>query len=187
MKLGVFRTAHRVELPEIFAPVLPTWLLVSLVRYTDGPLHYDEFAFGSLARRGRRLGMHVHEVWVNDRSSQEAGQRHWGLDKRMATFQWDDAQVTVTSDSGTTVCLAAPHTPGPALPLVLPFPVFGRNDRHLLFGTAAVHAGARTAALSITRWPAEFPALARPASSVGLHAARFTATIPASRPIADLS
>ena len=104
--MGFFKTDTPVELPNGLKHLFnPRWLAVTLARYLEGTLCYDELLIGSLTRRGVRIGVFVHHIWVNDHSSLLGGRRIWGLPKEMADFAWDGNMVRVTDEKGSIVTL----------------------------------------------------------------------------------
>ncbi|MBZ4018841.1 acetoacetate decarboxylase family protein [Streptomyces purpurogeneiscleroticus] len=92
------------EAPELPADLSPVGgrrtLLLVLARYTEGSLRYDEFAVGSPARRGRRVGMFCHRIWVDSAASLRGGRQLWGIPKEMARFSWDAETVRVPREAG---------------------------------------------------------------------------------------
>src|SRR5690348_12427980 len=97
MWTGIFKSTIPRQLPAGFKPVLnPHLFVISLIRYLDGTLRYDELIFGTLAMRGRRYGIHVDEIWVNDTASIWGGRRTWGLPKNPATFTWKVGSARIT-------------------------------------------------------------------------------------------
>jgi hypothetical protein len=100
MWTGFFRTSVPPALPADLVPVLRGTASVMLVRYLDGTLRYDELAIGTLARRGRHLGLFIHLIWVDDPASMWGGRRIWGLSKELATFAWDGDTVRIADASG---------------------------------------------------------------------------------------
>ncbi|MFG2004908.1 acetoacetate decarboxylase family protein [Spirillospora sp. NPDC048911] len=119
MWTGFFRAEPAPALPADLTPVRPALTALMLIRYLEGTLRYDEFAVGTMARRGRHLGLFVHLIWVDDRASQLGGRRIWGLPKQLATFRWEDGMVEVTDDDGpvATVQVGRHRSRLPALPL----------------------------------------------------------------------
>ena len=101
MWTGIFKSDIPRTLPGGFKHFLdPHLFIVSLIRYLDGTLRYDELLFSTLARLGPRPGIHVDDIWVNERASLWGGCRIWGLPKNLAEFGWDGSTVQITDEHG---------------------------------------------------------------------------------------
>src|SRR5262245_34631566 len=74
--------------------------VVTLGRYLDGTLRYDELVLGRLARRGLRVGLFVDHIWVDSRESVAGGRLFWGLPKELAEFSWTGDRVQVRDAEG---------------------------------------------------------------------------------------
>ena len=75
-----------------FRLTFPPWaargrLVIALARFR-GTLSYDEFAVGSLVRRGTRGGLWCQRIWIDDAASLWGGRRLWGIPKQLARFDW---------------------------------------------------------------------------------------------------
>lgn len=164
MWMSVFRTREALPLPADLTPLGGRHTLITaLVRYTEGTLRYDEFAVCSLARRGRHLGMHCHQIWVNSLASLQGGRQMWGIQKELAGFSWDNGSVQIRDGSGPIATLrVSPHSrrriPVPRIPSI----GFGLVDsqRTLLAGRIAGHLG--TSRISPTHWHHRLPDLSSP-------------------------
>jgi hypothetical protein len=143
-------------------------LVVLLIRYRQGPLVYDEFAFGSLVRRGRHAGLWVQSIWVDSAASLWGGRRIWGLPKQLAHFEWGDGEVRIGDATGElAVVRFAPRTRrGPALSLRARG--FGQSDAALLLSTIRVRGPIRPASIAMTAWADRLPELSHTASPLGL-------------------
>ena len=127
---GLFRAEAPVVLPAGLRHLLGSrWLVVLLVRYLDGTLIYDELVVGSPARRGVRIGLFAHRIWVNNAASVHGGRGIWGLPKEMATFAWCENGVQVRDDAGPVADFAMDPHRGRLPPFWLFAPFLGRR-RH---------------------------------------------------------
>jgi hypothetical protein len=178
MAVGVFSVIQPPAIPDGPRPVLARSLAVVLVRYLAGTLSYDELMVGSPARHGRRAGLFVHRIWVNDLASLWGGRRHWGLPKQLAEFSWKDHTFEVVD--GDEVLAAGSVSPrAPRLPSVtLPMSGFGRLDDAWLLTTARLRARWAPARMELTQWSARLPALARAATPVCAVADPFQIVVP---------
>jgi hypothetical protein len=178
MSMGVFSVVQPPALPEGVRPILPRRLAVVLVRYLEGTLTYDELVVGSMARHGRRAGLFVHRIWVNDLASLWGGRRHWGLPKQPAEFTWKEQSFEVVD--GDEVLAAGSVAPRPPrLPAVtLPLAGFGRLDDTWLLTTSRLRARWAPARMELTQWSHRLPALTRPATPVSAVADSFRIVVP---------
>jgi Acetoacetate decarboxylase (ADC) len=178
MSAGVFSVAQPPAIADGLRPFVPRRLAVVLVRYLEGTLSYDELIVGSMARLGRRAGLYVHRIWVNDLASLWGGRRHWGLPKHMAEFTWKGSSFEVADGDGLlvagTVAVRSPRLPAVTLPLS----GFGRLDDTLLFTTSRLRARWAPARMELTRWSDRLPALTRPATPVCAVADPFRIIVP---------
>ena len=177
---GIFRAAEPVPLPGELCPLIgPRRLLILLVRYEVGTLRYDELAIGTPARRGLRVGLWMHGLWVSDPASVRGGRDIWGLPKRLATFSWDAHGVRVADEAGPvaafSVCL-----PGPCpIPFLVPVPFWGGGPDGLRFTVAALAGRAGRGHLRIREGAVQLPGALSEQPMVSLAAVPFTFTVPA--------
>jgi len=75
-------------------------IVLAVVRYREGTLSYNEVFFGSVVRRGLRVGLSVHGIWVDSVASLWGGREIWGLPKQLATFTWRNRGLTMTAEDG---------------------------------------------------------------------------------------
>ncbi|MEU2793287.1 acetoacetate decarboxylase family protein [Streptomyces sp. NPDC007100] len=176
---GLFAAESCPAPPADLSPVLPRSLAVLLIRYREGTLVYDELLVGTLARRGLRIGVHVHRIWVDDAQSMWGGRRIWGVPKELAEFRWHGPRVRVTDGEGLVATLGV-TSKGPSLPrLPLPLAAFGSLDGTRTFITARFSARPSAGSLRTHEWSARLPALRRPDAPLGLAAASFDIRLPA--------
>src|SRR4051812_33530509 len=127
MWTGVYPVTSPPALPEGLRPFLdPSWVLLVFVRYLAGTLRYDELVIGSLARRGLRVGIYVHDIWVDSEASLRGGRRIWGLPKELATFAWEGDTVHVADAEGPIATLSVDRSPAPSPRIWTIAPGFGR-------------------------------------------------------------
>lgn len=156
---GLFHAAQPLALPAGLHHVLPAcWLVVGLVRYREGTLRYDEFFTASAARAGLRMGLFIHNIWVNDADSQAGGRSIWGLPKELATFTWHRNGVRISDAEGVIAALTINQHPR-ALP---PLPMWGAGIGHArgapVFFDITLWGCLGRAAMRIDSWSDHFPA-----------------------------
>jgi Acetoacetate decarboxylase (ADC) len=156
--IGIFQTDRPVPVPDALKRLLPPhWAIVILARYLEGTLRYDELSFGTLGRRGLRIGLWVDRMWVDSVESLWGGRRIWGLPKDMATFAWSGNQVHVTDHKGTIATLTVDLT-GSRLPAIWsPAPGLGRLPGEWTYIFAQVWAHPGRSSLRIDEWSPRFP------------------------------
>ncbi|MGW7001948.1 acetoacetate decarboxylase family protein [Streptomyces sp. NPDC054933] len=159
--MALAKTTEPLGIPADLAPLVGRCrLAIVLVRYESGTLRYDEFALGSLVRRGHRIGLLIHRIWVDDPASLWGGRRLWGIPKELARFRWDASTVTVRTAEGPLAAFTVGARPAWRLPVLLaPLPAFGQLDgeRVLLPGRAVARFGVTS--VVIDEWSAALPAL----------------------------
>jgi hypothetical protein len=70
-----------------------------LLRYTEpSPLSYHEIMAAVVVRRGRRLFVHIPDIWVDSAASRAGGRSLWAIPKELAEFE--DRGLTVTGIAG---------------------------------------------------------------------------------------
>ncbi|WP_101254778.1 acetoacetate decarboxylase family protein [Streptomyces barkulensis] len=169
----------RLPVPPDLRPLARASLLaVGLVRYREGTLVYDELAMGPLVRRGRRAGLLIDRVWVDDATSVRGGREIWGLPKRFASFTWTDRSVHVTDHEGPVASLA--FTPGrlrlPAFPM--PLPGFSGPAGRRLFVPGRLVGSPRLEKVAVTSWSERLPPLERTTARISLAVRPFRMTVP---------
>ncbi|MFH8347820.1 acetoacetate decarboxylase family protein [Streptomyces sp. NPDC018045] len=178
---GLFAAESAPAPPPDLSPLTRRSLAVFVIRYREGTLGYDELIVGTAARRGRRIGVYVHWIWVDDERSLRGGRRIWGVPKDLAEFRWDGPRVRVTDAQGLVAALRL-SAKGPSLPrLPLPMTGFGTLDGARTVLTARVTARPGAASVRVEEWPARLPALRRSGARIGVSAASFTMLMPAPR------
>ncbi|MFD4867846.1 acetoacetate decarboxylase family protein [Streptomyces sp. NPDC058412] len=162
--MSAFRTREALQLPADLTPLGSRHTLIAvLVRYTEGTLRYDEFAVGSMARRGRHMGMLCHRIWVDSASSLHGGRQLWGIQKELANFSWSEGSVRIGDTTGPIATLRVGSHSRRRIPISrVPSVGFGRIDseRTLLTGRIAGRLG--TSRISPREWDARLPGLASP-------------------------
>lgn len=137
MWFGLLPVRRPPDLPPDLRPVGPRdRIAVGVVRYREGTLRYDELALGPLVRRGRRAGLLIQRIWVDDDASVRGGRAIWGLPKEPAEFTWTGDSLRVGDDGGTLARITfrpgrGPLSALPPLPAVLPG--FGGTPGRRLF------------------------------------------------------
>ncbi|MFC6064061.1 acetoacetate decarboxylase family protein [Streptomyces ochraceiscleroticus] len=175
--MSVFRSREALTLPCDLTPVGDRHtLIVLLVRYTEGSLRYDEFAVGSLVRKGRHAGVLCHRIWVDSAASLNGGRQLWGIPKELATFSWNDRTVEIRGESAPIATLrVGPHSRWRIPVTHVPSVGFGQiaTDRTLLIGRIAGHLG--TSRITPTAWHDCLPALntTKPRLTLSVSQARF--------------
>jgi hypothetical protein len=170
MWTGLFKSSIPRPLPGELKHLLePHLFVVSMIRYLEGTLTYDELLFATLARQGSQLGLHVDDIWVDDLASLWGGRRIWGLPKNLAKFTWDGSTVQAVDALGSIATLSLDTRPAalPSIPLLTPG--FGHLDGALLHYVGNMWARPGSAGMQIVEWPSRFPALQsnKPIFSVG--------------------
>lgn len=183
---GLFRAVDPVPLPPWLDPVMPRLLAVAVIRYQGGTLDYNEFVLAGMARHGRHLGAHIHELWVDSPAAQQGGRHIWGLPKRLAAFTWDHNHVHITDDRGLHLTIAiTPRTKATA-PMPVRGTAFATLEKKLLRTTVTARSRIRPATLHLTHWPDALPLLHRPDTSRSANVS-FHGTIPAPRTLGMLA
>jgi hypothetical protein len=150
---GFFKSAVPRELPADFKHILPPHMfIVTLVRYLEGTLRYDELLFSTPAWLGARPGMYVNDIWVDDRASVWGGRRIWGLPKNLANFDWNDSGVEITDDHGLITKITVDRRPARSPLLWLPIPGFGYLDQGWTYYIASLWAHLGKTGMQITEW-----------------------------------
>jgi hypothetical protein len=150
---GLFKSAALRALPEEFKHVLdPRLFIVSLIRYLDGTLRYDELIFSTPARLGTRVGMYVSDIWVNDRASLWGGRRIWGLPKNLADFHWNESTVQITDDHGLIAEICVEERPVRSPLLWTPVPGFGHLDHGWTYYIGSLWANFGRTDMKILKW-----------------------------------
>lgn len=174
MWTGLFRSNIPRQLPDGLKHLLdPHFFIVSLIRYLEGTLHYDEILFATPARLGVRLGIHVDDIWVNDLASLWGGRRIWGLPKNLADFTWKDSTVQISDEQGLIAKISVDMNPAPLPWMWLPTPGFGHLDQSLTYFFGSMWARLGGAGMQIVEWPIRFAALQVNKPVVGVAAKPF--------------
>ncbi|MBC7878131.1 MAG: acetoacetate decarboxylase family protein [Anaerolineales bacterium] len=158
--IGIFKSHAPRPLPDDFKHLFdPHLFVVSLIRYLDGTLRYDEILFSTPARLGARIGTHVDDIWVNDLASLWGGRRIWGLPKNLADFKWDESTVHITDDHGLIAKISVDMRPARSPLLWMPIPGFGHLDQAWTYYVGSLWAHFGKAGMQIVEWPERFAAL----------------------------
>jgi hypothetical protein len=174
MWIGLFKALRPMNVPPALTVVSdPRNLVVMLVRHREGTLSYDELIIGTPVRRGLRVGLWSHTVWVDDTASLWGGRRIWGVPKELAKFAWDDHGVLVTGPAGATVGLTQISHSRWRLPIAVLAPAFGRIEDQLRYFTGRLRGCASAATTEITAWPDEFSPLSGEIAAKGVQVSRF--------------
>lgn len=179
MWTGIFKSTVPRQLPSDLKHLFdPHWFTTSLICYLDGTLRYDELIFGTPARSGPRLGLHVDEIWVNDLASLWGGRRIWGLPKNLAHFHWDGSTVQIADDLGLVTRISMDMRQAYFPWLWTPLPGFGNLDglRTYYMGSLWLRPG--KAEMQILEWPLRFPALQSNQPILGLGGKPFVLQVP---------
>jgi hypothetical protein len=176
--MGFFKTDTPVQLPAGLKYLLdPHSLLVTVVRYLEGTLCYDELAFGTLARMGSRVGICTDCIWVTDLASLWGGRRIWGVPKNLAKFAWSDSTVRVTDEQGLIATIKVDMSPAKSPWVWMPSPAIGQLESgawvYAVGGLWALFGGAN---MQVEEWSTRFgyqlgnkPALSFGAKPFRLH------------------
>lgn len=159
MWMATATAAGPLPLPPDLSPVgSPRRLVIALARF-NGTLSYNEFAVGSMVRRGARVGLWCQRIWVDDAASLWGGRKLWGIPKELARFDWDESTVSVSA-GGELLASFSLGQPGPRLP-GMPIPVtgFGLAEDRRVFLPGRVVARFALASIRITGWSPLLPAL----------------------------
>ena len=170
MWTGLFKSSIPRPLPGELKHLLePHLFIVSMIRYLEGTLKYDELLFATLARQGSQLGLHVDDIWVDDLASLWGGRRIWGLPKNLAKFTWDGSTVAISDALGPIATISLDTRPANLLWIPLLTPGFGPLDGALLQYVGNMWARPGDARMQMLDWSARFPALQsnKPSFAVG--------------------
>ncbi len=150
---GFFKSEVPRRLPADFKHILdPHIFIVTLIRYLDGTLRYDELLFSTPAWLGARPGMYVNDIWVDDRASVWGGRRIWGLPKNLADFNWNESGVEISDDHGLITKITVDRSPS-RIPLMwLPIPGFGHLDQGWTYYIGSLWAHFGKSGMKITEW-----------------------------------
>ena len=180
MWTGLFRSSAPRPLPAGLKHVLdPHLFLVAVVRYLDGPLHYDELFFATPAWLGMRPGIHVDEMWVDSVSSLWGGRRIWGLPKNVAQFSWQGSTLSVSDSIGQIAKIELNLDPSSLPWLWFSPPEFGYRDQTWLYFWSSIWGRLDLAPMKIIEWSDRYPLLAREKSILSVGAKPFRMNIPA--------
>lgn len=187
--MGYFKSGAPVQLPAGLHHLLdPNALIVTIVRYQEGTLRYDELVLGALVRVGGRIGIHVDRIWVDSLESVWGGRRIWGLPKNMAQFQWQDSTLRVTDDEGLIAVIRVDTSPA-SLPwtwLPIPMPGVGQlEDGRRVFTVGQLWGRFGSANMHIESWPDRFGYRPNHEPVFGFAAKPFRMEVPAAKILPD--
>lgn len=158
--MGYYKASAPVALPVGLTHLLnPDSLIVTLIRYEQGTLCYDELIFGTLIRAGAKIGIYVDSIWVDSLPSVWGGRRIWGLPKNMATFTWQDSTVSVSDDLGHIATIRVDTSPArlPWTWLPIPLPGVGQlENKQWLFSVGQLWGRFGRANMQIESWATRF-------------------------------
>jgi hypothetical protein len=155
---GCYDVGTHLALPDGLTSLLnPNWLILIVGRYLAGTLRYDELIIGALVRRGLRVGIHFHAIWVDDEVSLWGGRYIWGIPKELATFTWNADTVQITDERGLIVTLTVNAHAARAPWLWMPAPgFFGFQDGRCLYTLTRTHARVGTSRIYVAEWSSRF-------------------------------
>lgn len=157
MWLGIFAANTPARLPSgLNAALDPHWRAIALIRYREGTLQYDELIVGPLARRGLYLGTWIEHIWVDSVPSLWGGRRIWGLQKELATFDWNGNRVCIADATGDIATLTLDQSRSWAPPLPLLGAGIGRLGEHWTFTLPHILGRARLSKMRIDSWSPRF-------------------------------
>jgi hypothetical protein len=152
---GFFKSKVPRTLPGEFKHLLdPHIFIVSLIRYLDGTLRYDELLFATPARLGMRMGAYISDIWVDDRASVWGGRRIWGLPKNLAEFNWNESVVEISDDHGLITKISVDPRPSRSPLMWLPVPGFGHLDQGWTYYIGSLWARFGKSGMHVTDWSA---------------------------------
>lgn len=184
--MGYFKSDAPVQLPTGLHHLFdPRSLIVTIVRYQEGTLQYDELVLGTLVRLGGRVGIYVDYIWVTSLASVWGGRRIWGLPKNMAEFSWQDSTVRVTDDQGLIATIRVDAAPA-GLPwswLPIPMPGVGQlENNQWVFTIGQLWGRFGRAGMHIEEWaPARFGYHPSHQPAFGFAAKPFRMQVPAAK------
>lgn len=155
--MGGFRLDTPIPLPDGLKAVDARLGLLTLVRYQSGTLQYDELVIGALVRKGWRIGIWVHYIWVDSLPSVWGGRRIWGLPKDMAEFNWNGNTVSVSDRDGAIASLEVDMSESRLPSIWIPAPGFGQLDGDWIFTNASMWMSFATAGMRLKDWSPRFP------------------------------
>ncbi|WP_051722564.1 acetoacetate decarboxylase family protein [Streptomyces albus] len=183
MWFGLLPVRRPPDLPPDLRPLGPrSRIAVGVVRYREGTLRYDELAMGPLVRRGRRAGLLIQRIWVDDDASVRGGRAIWGLPKEPAEFTWAGDSVRVGDAGGTLARIVfrpgrGPLSALPPVPALLPG--FGGTPGRRLFVAGRLTGRPRRETMTVTEWSDRLPPLRGVRARPSLAFRPFRMTVPA--------
>jgi Acetoacetate decarboxylase (ADC) len=176
---GFYDAGTRLALPDGLTPLLnPNWLALTIARYLEGTLQYNELIISALVRRGVRAGIHFHAIWVDEEASLWGGRHIWGIPKERATFVWNTNTVQVTDQRHIVTLDVSAHAPQ-APWLWMPAPsFFGFRDGRCLYTLARTQARPGRSEMRVTEWSSRFPYRLTETPLFGLAANPIRITVP---------
>lgn len=180
MWVGIFDSVGTPPLPPDLKPVLGAdRMAIIVVRYLEGSLRYDELMFGTLARRGLRVGYWTDRIWVDSAASVWGGRRIWGVPKNLARFEWQDDHVTVSDSKGLVAGLSLTRRNSRLPWIYIPTPFFGDIDGERCFALGKLWGRPGRSGLQVREWPERFGyrPQARPRISLASQPFRMTVAV----------
>lgn len=178
--MSLLTTCEALPLPGDLTPVgHRRTLILVLARHTAGTLDYDEFAMGTAARHGRRLGLYCHRIWVSSMTSVRGGRHLWGIPKELARFTWTGGNVRITADTGPVATVRLSRKRGWRIPAGrLPGHGFGQIGARRLFLPGRISGQLGLSRVTVTQWGDALPGLRRTTSLLALSIAPASFTFP---------
>jgi hypothetical protein len=133
MWIASLPTAGPVPAPAGLASIGGNRLVLTVARYREGTLSYNEVIVGSVVRRGGRVGVWVHAIWVDSPESLWGGRRIWGLPKQLATFTWRDRGLVMEAEAGQRIDIRFEGNPRWSARVPFVAPAFGMLGGKLQF------------------------------------------------------
>ena len=122
---------------------------IYLAAYGAGSVfaYHELIVVSALVRRGRRLGVWVSHIYIDNPRSVAGGREIWGLPKEFAAFTWHGPSgPAVVRQGGRLLCTLRPSRQPPLARLPVFLPAFGWKEGELMW-----FRGTGTAQLGVTR------------------------------------
>ncbi len=151
--MSVFKTDKPVKKPEGIKYLLhPRWLVVTVVRYLEGTLKYDELVVGPLVHLGSNFGIWVDRIWVDSAASMRGGREIWGVPKEMATFIWEKETVHISHKTADIAKIRVDTSSARFFKLKVSAPGIGSRGGLWLFSMASLKGKLGRSGMQILEW-----------------------------------
>lgn len=188
MWMDIFDSKGTPELPSDLKPVLgANRIAIIVVRYLEGALRYDELMFGTIARRGLRVGYWTDRIWVDSPASVWGGRRIWGVPKNPARFDWADDRVTVSDSRGLVAGLSLDRRDSVLPWMYIPTPFLGDIDGVRCFAIGQLWGRPGRAGLEVREWPDRFGYRPQARSHVGFASKPFRMSVTAAKMLPEIA